>query len=312
MKYLGTITNDRDLPTKAYVDSRIASPIRPNLLDNWYFAGGGSQQGGGQLPINTKGQTSYSGANTDTIDGWGLVGAHTVNIVPAGLKLTVSSSAAVSFMLKQIVGNLDTGLTYTLSALIVENTTTTGAVVRFDSSVSTPLLGTGLISYTFQPASDSIGLGVYSKANDNDSYFVVAAMKLEIGDTQTLAHQEDGAWVLNEIPDYNVQMLRCAKGVSPFAQIETGSYVGTGTSGSSNKSSLTFGAKPKLIMIRPASSSGYFADLLYGASTSQARYGSTSTPMTLTWSNNTVQWYASSAVNQLNDSGKTYLYTAVF
>lgn len=31
-----------------------------NLLDNWYFVGGGSQQGGGQFPINQRGETSYS------------------------------------------------------------------------------------------------------------------------------------------------------------------------------------------------------------------------------------------------------------
>lgn len=34
----------------------------PNLLDNWYFAGGGSQLGGGQFPINQRGQTEYIGA----------------------------------------------------------------------------------------------------------------------------------------------------------------------------------------------------------------------------------------------------------
>lgn len=30
--------------------------IRRNLLDNWYFVGGGSQQGGGQFPINQRGK----------------------------------------------------------------------------------------------------------------------------------------------------------------------------------------------------------------------------------------------------------------
>lgn len=41
-----------------------------NLLDNWYFVGGGSQQGGGQFPINQRGQTSYSGTNQNAIDRW--------------------------------------------------------------------------------------------------------------------------------------------------------------------------------------------------------------------------------------------------
>ena len=39
---------------------------------------------------------------------------------------------------------------------------------------------------------------------------VMEAAKLEIGDTQTLAHQdENGNWVLNEIPDYNEELLKC-------------------------------------------------------------------------------------------------------
>ena len=39
-----------------------------NLLDNWYFVGGGSQLGDGVFPINQRGQTSYSGALC--IDRW--------------------------------------------------------------------------------------------------------------------------------------------------------------------------------------------------------------------------------------------------
>ena len=38
------------------------------------------------------------------------------------------------------------------------------------------------------------------------------AVKLELGSTQTLAHQDgDGNWVLNEIPDYGEQLARCQR-----------------------------------------------------------------------------------------------------
>ena len=38
------------------------------------------------------------------------------------------------------------------------------------------------------------------------------AAKLELGDHQTLAHQdENGVWVLNEIPDYGEQLARCQR-----------------------------------------------------------------------------------------------------
>jgi len=37
----------------------------------------------------------------------------------------------------------------------------------------------------------------------------IQAIKLELGDQQTLAHQENGVWVLNEIPDYEEEYYRC-------------------------------------------------------------------------------------------------------
>ena len=42
----------------------------------------------------------------------------------------------------------------------------------------------------------------------NSTLHLLAA-KLELGTTQTLAHQENGVWVLNEIPDFGEQLRRC-------------------------------------------------------------------------------------------------------
>lgn len=39
----------------------------------------------------------------------------------------------------------------------------------------------------------------------------IKAVKLELGTEQTLAHQENGVWVLNEIPDYGEQLRRCQR-----------------------------------------------------------------------------------------------------
>ena len=41
--------------------------------------------------------------------------------------------------------------------------------------------------------------------------FSLKAIKLELGPTQTLAHQEGDRWVLNEIPDYGEQLRRCQR-----------------------------------------------------------------------------------------------------
>lgn len=37
------------------------------------------------------------------------------------------------------------------------------------------------------------------------------AAKLELGPTQTLAHQENGVWVMNEVPEYGGQLRRCLR-----------------------------------------------------------------------------------------------------
>lgn len=39
----------------------------------------------------------------------------------------------------------------------------------------------------------------------------LVAVKLELGPQQTLAHQEDGVWVLNEIPDYGEGLTKCMR-----------------------------------------------------------------------------------------------------
>ncbi len=39
----------------------------------------------------------------------------------------------------------------------------------------------------------------------------IRAVKLELGTQQTLAHQENGVWVLNEIPDYGERLRRCQR-----------------------------------------------------------------------------------------------------
>ena len=43
----------------------------------------------------------------------------------------------------------------------------------------------------------------------------IVAVKLELGTQQTLAHQENGVWVLNEIPDYAEQLLKCQRYLRP-------------------------------------------------------------------------------------------------
>ena len=65
----------------------------------------------------------------------------------------------------------------------------------------------------------------------------IRAVKLELGSVQTLAHQDaNGAWVLNEIPDYGEQLRRCQR---YFVRIGDSTVGYTGTIGISNCANAT-------------------------------------------------------------------------
>lgn len=111
--------------------------------------------------------------------------------------------------------------------------------------------------------------------------------------------------------------------VIPAIRIETGSYVGTGTSGSSNPNTLTFGFEPKLLMVA-ANNTGlafnlYSSDIAWSAS---FIWFSGVTGMTM-WNNpgvanlnvsvqgNKISWYSTSARSQCNEIMTTYAYLAI-
>ena len=78
----------------------------------------------------------------------------------------------------------------------------------------------GLVSFTVK-IPDSIDSKfkvrtVRDGSKSGNSTLHLKAIKLELGDQQTLAHQdENGVWVLNEIPDYGEQLARCQRVLIP-------------------------------------------------------------------------------------------------
>ena len=53
----------------------------------------------------------------------------------------------------------------------------------------------------------------------------IKAVKLELGTGQTLAHQENGIWALNEIPDYGEQLRRCQRYYFKTASAQYSAYM---------------------------------------------------------------------------------------
>ena len=104
-------------------------------------------------------------------------------------------------------------------------------------------------------------------------------------------------------------------------RIETGSYVGTGKTGASNPCSLTFDFTPKILLMHMF---GTWADsesthcMVFVWNITNRFYVSLYADKlnNVTYSGNTISWYnptvnPEKAGSQLNESGKTYWYTAI-
>lgn len=190
--------------------------VRPNLLDNWYFGN----------PVNQRGQTSLATNASYFIDRWRIRndGTYAVSIVDGGIR--IPGGAAFTGIMQSIENGMTdlAGKTVTLSALV---TTATGPYVlqMCDGTTSsdggnsigqTTFSGGGLKSVTLTlPDSftnEYLNVFVGHLAGDSGTTLTPLAMKLELGDTQTLAHQDgDGNWVLNEIPNFGEQLARCQR-----------------------------------------------------------------------------------------------------
>lgn len=195
-----------------------------NLLDNWYFVGGGSQQNGGQFPINQRGQTSYNLSNNSGygIDRWWLV-FESFNVNTG----TISSSTTTGYTgaMRQAVANAQylAGRQVTLSLLAssLNGNATIGLAKGTGlnsgvSSIASAPLKNGLNALSINLPSD---LG-----SENYPYFLVSvsvpfgssvtliAAKLELGLRSTLARLVDGEWVLNDPPpNFQQELAKCQR-----------------------------------------------------------------------------------------------------
>ena len=166
--------------------------VNPNLLDNWYFGN----------PVNQRGQTSYS-ANGYTIDRW-----RTDHNISYGT-LTVDKTAGCVTLSHADDGGFVDFVQY------LENPPT--EIVTF----SVLMLSGNLYSATGTLGNISLNADeIYIRSGELNSVILrcktgktisMIAAKLELGSQQTLAHQENGVWVLNEIPDYGEQLARCQR-----------------------------------------------------------------------------------------------------
>lgn len=204
--------------------------VNPNLLDNWYFGN----------PVNQRGETKYTdcASRKYMIDRWmsnSEWGYVELNLSVLDGYCEISSVADTTYpqafgAFNQCVPNPEEliGKTVTLSVLVKALTPTGEGYVpaigigNADGQThrisSVDVTGPGLYTYTRVWESDDKSVAIHVHRGSLSTCAVdIVAWKLELGDQQTLAHQDaDGNWVLNEIPDYGEQLARCQRYFQTF------------------------------------------------------------------------------------------------
>lgn len=104
----------------------------------------------------------------------------------------------------------------------------------------------------------------------------------------------------------------------PGVKIETGSYVGTGTSEKDNPNTLTFGFIPRMVIIKPDSPTSYYhLEMICGQAQTYSYQGNSNYgKVNISWTGMAVSWYCYSTsyspeAGQLNNEGTTYHYIAI-
>lgn len=193
--------NGATIATKAF-------PCNPNLLDNWYFGN----------PVNQRGQTSYTGHGYG-IDRWRVEEGATISLSGGALTITGGSQAGIIQNSEALAEILNRRCTF--SAL-----TPSGDLFSAEFVIGGTAGGVAAGDFKVYSTSDTL---LYVRPKDS-SPKSIKAVKLEFGSQQTLAHQENGVLVLNEIPDYGEQLRRCQRYLIPlnnWTRVRVSYYSGT-------------------------------------------------------------------------------------
>ena len=197
-------------PSDSYANGVVSINVpNPNIADNWYFIGGGTFT---NFPINQRGQTSYTVAGYG-IDRWKCERTtHTLTIQSEYIHWERTTTGYNPLFYQTV--NVRAGETYTLSILyrttfrkLRETFSSTYLPVASDWTLYT-------VTATTTVATQNVGVQDSSVAfslDDTGKYVDIKAIKLELGTRQTLAHLENGVWVINEVPDYFEELYKCLR-----------------------------------------------------------------------------------------------------
>lgn len=230
---------DGSLEPVKFSESSKSMMVRENLLDNWYFGN----------PVNQRGQTEYIGQGY-TVDRWyslNSVGGQIISVEGDHLNVKGISGSVYQFLPPELLKSL-AGCKATFSALykgkIGASIWGMSARQKVEESPNDYSVFSWTLTMPANAGESASGrhIGSISFVNtssaakeETTSDLLVKAVKFEIGDTQTLAHQDaEGNWVLNEIPDYGQELAKCLRyferiQAKPGAILTIGLGMGTAT-----------------------------------------------------------------------------------
>ena len=191
-----------NLPSPQMALANLGAGVRPNLLDNPCFVGGGT--GWGVFPVNQRGALSGSTDWTFLCDRWKQFGSDW-SLTADGLVMAKRSDAGYWSFLQHIP-------TAVLEALAGE--TLTVSVLFDDSLVTVTKVLTSPVTYFPFDAVERVEVipesGVVQYYGGSVTR-TVKAIKLEVGNTQTLAYQKtDGSWaLLPQNLNYQQELVKC-------------------------------------------------------------------------------------------------------
>lgn len=177
--------------------------VNPNLLDNWYFGN----------PVNQRGQTELTSGNWSTyfIDRWFAASPECAYaITDDGIKISKLPHQYQQIWVQKM--ERMEKRTYTLSFFLKDIGLLSLTFTPQGSDYTEQTLDGGFIlSFTSEANLKNPMIRLLTSASVTVSDVTILAAKLELGDTQTLAHKENEKWVLNEIPDFGEQLRRCQR-----------------------------------------------------------------------------------------------------
>ena len=188
-------STDTKAPLSAYMGKVLRDNlVNENLVDNAYFVGGGSQQGGQQYPINNRGKTTYNTSGL-TIDRWRLHSGGSFELLSNGL----SNSNVGTFWMTQYLSDekIEIGETYTVSAIVNGQIVEATGIIADTSTIIIATINTNEGSFSLHHSAQGwyVSLIGYSTAH------LWTAVKVEKGSVSTIA---------NDVPrPYAIELARC-------------------------------------------------------------------------------------------------------